>query len=241
VNASFAARLMRWRRWPILRRLKIVSCDDHDLFRAGLGQALTRVDAEAELLEAGSAKELFDLVGEHDDLDLLLLDHGLPDGNGLDLLTRFRERFPAVPVVMVSGTEEPELVRAVLDRGASGFIPKSSPRDVLVQALQLVLAGGIYVPPLALQGTETHAGVGTPEREARQQRVASRLTARQQETLQLLAKGLTNREIAGVLGISFTTVKGHVSAIFEALEVSNRTEAVMAMVEMGLAEADGER
>jgi DNA-binding NarL/FixJ family response regulator len=232
-------RLNEWRRWPILRLLKIVSCDDHDLFRAGLAQALAQVDADAELLEAATGEELFALVEAHDDLDLLLLDHGLPDGNGLDLLTRFRGRFPTVPVVMVSGTEEPALVRAVLDQGASGFIPKSSPRDVLVKALELVLAGGVYVPPLALRGAEASAGGGAVDREARRKRVASRLTARQQETLALLAKGLTNREIAGVLGISFTTVKGHVSAIFEALEVSNRTEAVMAMVEMGLADGDG--
>ena len=147
-----ARRSTGWRSWPMLAALKVLSCDDHDLFRAGLGQALSVVDAGAELLEAGNAAELFALVDEHDDLDLLLLDHGLPDGDGLTLLTRFRERFPIVPVVMVSGTEEPALVRAVLEAGAAGFIPKSSPRELLVQALRLVLAGGVYIPPLALEG-----------------------------------------------------------------------------------------
>ncbi|MGH0032866.1 MAG: response regulator transcription factor [Myxococcota bacterium] len=215
--------------------MKILSCDDHDLFRKGLAEALRLLDPDAELLEASTAQEMLEQVAAHEDLDLLLLDHGLPDTDGLDLLDGLRERFPAVPVVMISGTEDPELVRAVLDRGAVGFVPKTAPSGVLVGALRLVLAGGVYVPPLALEGAPLRSGRA---RDAQRRRLAANLTPRQEETLRLMAKGLTNREIAGILGIGVTTVKGHVAAILEALEVSNRTEAVMAMVELGLADAD---
>ncbi len=212
--------------------MKLLTCDDHDLFRAGLRQVLEDVDPTATLLEADRGEEALRLVEEHPDLDLLLLDLGLPDTDGMALLHEIRQRHPAIGVAIVSGSEEPALVRETLEAGAMGFIPKSSKRPVLKQALSLIFAGGVYVPPLALEQDEA------PKRESRRPRRTGVLTDRQLAVVELMRKGLTNREIGDALGISAGTVKVHVAAILEALDVTNRTEAVTAVEELGLLGAD---
>jgi DNA-binding NarL/FixJ family response regulator len=202
--------------------VKVLTCDDHALFREGLRHVVAELPEVTGILECGTGAEALEIAAANTDLGLALLDLALPDGGGLALLQSFRARFPLVPVVMISGTDRPGSIRAALEAGASGFIPKSHERQLLLRALQIVLAGGVYVPPGAL------AAAGPS------------LTERQVEVLRLLAKGLTNREIAGVLGISATTVKGHVAAVFEALDVTNRTEAVRVMLDLGLAETEPE-
>lgn len=209
--------------------MKVLSCDDHDLFRAGLRQALEEIGA-TEVIEAGTAADALRLVAEHDDLDLVLLDLGLPDRNGTEVLATLRKDHPLVPVAVLSGGEEPARIRAALSAGAVGFIPKSSNRDLLLSALRVIQAGGIYVPPMALDAPDA-----APAGSARSTAVA-KLTARQREVLELVSKGLTNKEISGVLGIAEGTVKGHLAALFEVLDVTNRTEAVRVMAEMGLVE-----
>jgi DNA-binding NarL/FixJ family response regulator len=212
--------------------MKILACDDHDLFREGLRRVVGELGGEAELLEAGDAEEALSLVEAHPDLGLVLLDLSLPGASGLSLLRTLRERFPLVGVVVVSASEDPADIRAALDAGASGFVPKTSKRGVLLSALELVLAGGVYVPPALLR-----PGAAAPDAPARRERVTA-LTPRQRDVLRLMQKGLTNREIADVLGISAATVKVHVAAILETLDVSNRTEAAMAMAELGLFDDD---
>lgn len=202
--------------------MKLLSVDDHDLFREGLRQVLRGLPGDLELLEAAHAEAALTLLEREGDVGLVLLDLGLPDTDGLSLLGTLRERFPLVAVVVVSANEDPATARAAIERGASGFIPKTSDRTLLLQALELVLSGGVYVPPFAMQA---------PEPSARQ---PDKLTPRQREVAELMTKGLTNKEIASVLGIAAGTVKLHVAAVLAALDVSNRTEAVMAMVELGL-------
>jgi len=211
----------------MLALVKVLSCDDHDLFRSGLRQVLEEMD-ETELLEAGTGEEALRIAAEHDDLDLALIDLGLPDTDGLSLLATLRERHPLVAVAVLSGSEDPAGMRAALDAGAVGFIPKSSKRPVLLSALQLIQAGGVYVPAEIL-AAEAPAARATPASS-----VAAKLTPRQREVLDLVSKGLTNKEICGVLGIAEGTVKGHLAALFEILDVTNRTEAVRAMVDLGL-------
>lgn len=198
--------------------LKILSCEDHALFRDGLRGVVAELPDAPELIGAGSAAEAFRVLEADPDVCLVLLDLALPDADGFDVLRAMRERHPLVAVAVVSASESPRDVREALEAGASGFIPKSAERGVLLGALQMVLAGGVYAPPGLLRDEPATAG----------------LTPRQVEVARLMAKGLTNAEIADVLGIGAGTVKTHVAAILETLEVSNRTEAVSALIERGV-------
>jgi DNA-binding NarL/FixJ family response regulator len=219
--------------------ISILSCDDHDLFREGLRYALAGLEARPTLLEAGTAEEALHLVAGHDDLALVLLDLGLPDADGFALLRKLRVEYPSVAVVVVSGSDSPKQIRRALDGGAAGFIPKSSSRTVLLSALRLVLSGGVYVPPVALDAARMAAEERTSVAKTERRRDAvTGLTPRQREVLDLMGRGLTNKEIAEVLGIAALTVKVHVAAVLQALEVSNRTEAVMVMAELGLIGAE---
>ena len=199
--------------------MKILTCDDHSLFREGLRYAIASLDSArgAELLDASTAAEAIATAEAHPDLALALIDLGLPDASGLSLIDTFRSRFPHVGIVVISGSEAPGHVRSVLDAGALGFIPKSHDREALLRALGVVLQGGIYAPASAM------AGAPLPK-----------LTERQREVMRLIAKGLTNREIADALSISANTAKHHVAAVLTALDVTNRAEAVRVMIDQGL-------
>jgi DNA-binding NarL/FixJ family response regulator len=213
--------------------MKILICDDHELFRAGLRLVLTQLEESTALIDASSAEETFRIAEAEPDLDLVLMDLGMPGMDGLSALGVLRERFPALPVVIVSASERHADVRAAIDRGASGFIPKSSSAPVLLAALRLVLSGGVYVPPLVLATSEP-ASAGAPRADDRRRERAAALTPRQLEVLDLMARGRTNREICDSLGIAEGTVKAHVATILEALDVANRTEAAAVMRDLGI-------
>ncbi len=204
--------------------MKLLSCDDHSLFREGLRQVLLDLPASYELLEARSAAETRRALESNPEIGLVLLDLELPDARGIDLLTELRERFPLVGVAVVSASERPADVSACMELGAVGYIPKSSDRGQMLEALQVVLAGGAWVPPELLSALRRQPLPG--------------LTPRQRDVARLLAKGLTNREIGGVLGIGSGTVKTHVAAILRELAVSNRTEAVLELVDHGIVDPD---
>lgn len=206
--------------------MRILVCDDHALFREGLRHVLRELAPGVEIVPAAGAAEALRAV-EDPALDLVLLDLRLPGEDGLAVLRKIRVLAPTLPVVMLSASESAADARASLEAGASGFVPKSSTAPVLLSALRLVLAGGVYLPALLLD-----AAPGEPV-EAHRRR-GEGLTERQREVLVLLARGLTNREIAQTLAIAEGTVKAHVAAIFEALDVTNRTEAASAMHELGL-------
>ncbi len=216
--------------------MKILVCDDHAIFRDGLRTVLADIESDVELLEAAEATAALATAEAEPDLDLVLLDLEMPGMDGQTGLRRFRSEHPTLPVVIVSASDDATRMRAAIDAGASGYIPKSSGRQELLAALRLVLAGGVYVPREALgapaQGAAEIAAARRRER-------AQNLTERQIEVLSLIARGLTNREICGVLSIAEGTVKAHVGAIFEALEVTNRTEAAVAARELDL-KAPGE-
>lgn len=195
----------------------------------GLRAVLRAIDEDAELLEAADGGEALRLAAQHPDLDLVLLDLEMPGVDGRTGLRRLRAAHPEIPVVIVSAAADGAQMRASLDAGASGYVPKGMPAAEMRAALQLVLAGGVYVPRGALGAPPDAA----KSHEARRRRVAG-LTPRQRDVLLLVVRGLTNREICGVLAIAEGTVKAHVAAILDALGASNRTEAAMLARELGL-------
>ena len=127
--------------------MKILVVDDHALIREALRGVLKELKGDAEILEAPNARLAMHRIEENPDIELILLDLNLPDGSGLELLRALRERYPAISVVVLSASDERENVAKALDLGALGFIPKSSPREVMLSAFNLIFAGGIYVPP----------------------------------------------------------------------------------------------
>ena len=212
--------------------MKILVADDHALFRDGLRYLLGQLGAPVEVFEAKDGAGALELVGLHPDLELVLLDLAMPGIDGLAGLRLLRARCPAVPVVILSGSEEPADVRQALDAGALGFIPKSSTSQVMLNALRLVLSGGTYLPPSYLERTQ---GMRVPLAASSVDSLG--LTPRQLDVLRLLGQGHSNKEIARVLELAEGTVKLHISAILRALGVNNRTRAVVAAARLlGLAE-----
>jgi len=212
--------------------VKVLVVDDHPLIREALRQVLKQLDNHVELLEAPSAVEALAAAAQSDDLDLILLDLTLPDSDGFGLLSKLRAQYPEIPVVVLSASEQPETVIRALDAGAMGFIPKTSPNDVLIGALRLVLSRGVYLPPQVLrQHAATFASL-TPASPASFRDVG--LTERQAQVLALLVQGKPNKLICRDLHLAEGTVKIHITAILKALQVTNRTQAVISVSRLGL-------
>ncbi len=215
--------------------MKFLVVDDHSLIREAMRGVLRELCGEAVVLEAASASQATDLIGQHPDLALILLDLQLPDRDGVELLRELRERHPAISVVMQSAFSDRDTVVKALDNGALGFIPKTDSRDVLLGALRLILAGGTYIPPDVLSRGPA-AAPAAPSRPPPQKRLTPAelgLTERQVEVLALMMQGKSNKHICRELDLAEPTVKNHVSAILKALEVTNRTEAVLAVAALG--------
>jgi DNA-binding NarL/FixJ family response regulator len=219
--------------------VKILVVDDHPLILEALHHVLRQLDREVEVHDARSAAEGRKLIAAHPDTGLLLLDLTLPDVDGLTLLDELRHSFPAIPVVVLSGSDRREDVLRAIDLGAMGFIPKTSSNQVMLQALRLVLSGGVYLPPAALvhqEEAEVEAAGSGPET-ASAGRVTARelgLTGRQAQVLALILQGKPNKVICRELGLAEGTVKIHVAAILRALNVSTRTQAVIEASRLGL-------
>lgn len=212
--------------------MKILVVDDHPLIRTALRYALAELEDEVELFDAADCARALQLAQARPDLDLILLDLELPDVKGLEALARVRQACPATPVVVISGREERAVVLAALDAGAMGFIPKSLTNPVMLSALHLVLSGGVYVPPQALSG---HAAAPR-ERPGQRPRPADLgLTERQAEVLALMVQGKSNKLICRELNLAEGTIKIHVTAILKALNVDNRTQAVIEVGRLDLA------
>jgi DNA-binding NarL/FixJ family response regulator len=220
--------------------MKFLVVDDHALIREAMRGVLRELCGDAPVLEAASAAQATGLIGQHPDLSLILLDNKLPDRNGVELLRELRELHPAISVVMLSAFSDRETVVEALDNGALGFIPKTDSREVLLGALRLILAGGTYIPPDVL--ARTPAGAAPPtERSAEKPPAAQKrlspadlgLTERQVDVLALMMQGKSNKLICRELDLAEPTVKNHVSAILKALNVTNRTEAVLAVAALG--------
>ena len=207
--------------------MRILIVDDHPLVREALRGTLLALVPDATFLEAADATGAARALREHADVDLVVLDLGLPDRDGLDVLAELRDTRPALPVVVLSADEDGRTMRRALELGALGFVPKSASREITLGAFALVLAGGVYVPPETLGPS---AGVTSPPPiGGRGDRAGGPgLTERQAEVLELMRRGMSNKAICRRLDIAEATVKNHVTAILRAFGASNRTEAVVA-------------
>jgi DNA-binding NarL/FixJ family response regulator len=216
-------------------QMKILVIDDHVLIRESLQGVLREWQRDAAILEASDCRQAMQLIEEHTDLELVLLDLNLPDGDGFHVLADLQERYPAISVVVLSASKDRDSMLRALDLGALGFIPKSARRAVMLSALQLVFSGGIYIPPDILVRQE----LPSPRAEAirrRRSKVSPSdfgLTQRQLEVLAHMMQGKSNKMICRSLGVTEATVKTHVTAILKALNVSSRIEAVIAVGQLG--------
>jgi DNA-binding NarL/FixJ family response regulator len=227
--------------------MKVLLVDDHPLILTALQAVIQGLGDDVTVIGAVSAREARQVLQESADYDLVLLDLQLGDANGFDVLVELRADYPALPVVIVSASDRSSDVIRAIDLGAMGYVPKRASNAMLFEALHLVMQGGIYVPPMTL-GPE-HAAhraegdtvpsylsivreqseAGEP---AAQPLATIGLTPRQSDVLGLLLQGKPNKLIARELGLSVETVKDHVAAVLRALNVSSRTQAVLAVSQM---------
>lgn len=219
--------------------MKVLLIDDHPLILSALQSVIQGLSDNVVVVTAGSAQEAREKLLAQSDFDLVLLDLQLGDANGFDVLVEFRAAYPALPVVIVSASDRASDVIRSIDLGAMGFVPKRASTETLFEALHMVMMGGIYVPSMSM-GSE-----GAPDDEGPLRRTAIDagfqthesieslgLTPRQTEVLTLLLKGHPNKIIARDLKLSVETVKDHVAAVLRALNVSSRTQAVLAIGQM---------
>jgi len=203
-----------------MTRRRIIIVDDHPLFRAALRQTLAGGDATVSVEEAGDLANLSSSLDADRDCDLVLLDLNMPGVRGFSGLLLVRAQYPEIPVMIISAVEDATVVRRAFELGASGYLHKSEGPTEIRRAIETVLAGEVFVP----KGTTI---TGDDEQSALMKRLAS-LTPQQVRVLMMLSDGLMNKQIAYELSISEATVKAHVSAILQKLDVDSRTQAVIA-------------
>ncbi|WP_230531326.1 response regulator [Microvirga roseola] len=206
----------------------IIIADDHPLFRGALRQAIASSMPQARVIEASGMEDLNAALTQERDVDLILLDLTMPGVQGFSGLMSLRAQFPELPVVIVSATEEPTVIRRAMDFGASGFIPKSIDTDSIGGAIQAVLDGDTWTPP------DVDLSAAEDKETADLVRRLGTLTPQQVRVLTMLSEGLLNKQIAYELGVSEATVKAHVSAILDKLGVDSRTQAVIAASKIGV-------
>jgi two-component system, NarL family, nitrate/nitrite response regulator NarL len=195
--------------------MKLLIVDDHSLLRDGLSALLRQLGPNTIVLNANGGAEALDVAAREPDLDLVILDLAMPDMDGPQVIKALGARRPDLPIVVLSASEDAADVRRVMALGALGYVPKSANPQTLLSALQLVLAGELYVPALLLAEPAAASAESAP-----------RLTPRQSDVLTQMCLGLSNKGIARHLAMSEKTVKTHVTAIFKILGAANRTQAV---------------
>jgi DNA-binding NarL/FixJ family response regulator len=211
--------------------MNLLLVDDHALFREGLRALLEKISPGVEIHETAAIKGAVELCAATE-FRMALLDLGLAASDGLATLDEFRLAIPELPVVVLSSEQDPACIRAAIEKGAVGFIPKSHTADLMIAALQFVTSGGVYLPPhvLGLKAQLNEGDAAPADRAA----LFGRFSTRQREVAQMLLQGRSNKEIARQLNVSEGTVKAHVSAIFQLLGAKNRVEAVMIAAKSGI-------
>ncbi len=219
--------------------MNILLVDDHPLFREGMSLLLHSLLDDVTTFEAGSSEEALEKLAMLEQVDLMMIDIGLPGMSGLEGLSVVRRDFPDVPVVVLSSNDDRESVLSALDRGAMGFVPKSSSSKVLEAALKLILAKGVYLPANVFlaerAGTDIRVLPAPSGQQAHNVTCEQLgLTPRQSDVLHLVLQGKSTKAICRDLNLSISTIKTHTSAALRALNVTTRTQAVIAAGKLGL-------
>lgn len=222
--------------------MKVLLIDDHPLILSALKSVIQGMGDHVNVVGASSDQAARETLKADPGFDLALLDLQLGDANGFDLLADMRTAYPALPVVVISASDRTSDVIRAIDMGAMGFVPKRSTNETLIDALQQVMSGGVYVPPMSMGSEESYAeptpapSVGGFASQGDFQKAPDLaslgLTPRQTDVLALLLQGQPNKLIARELNLSVETVKDHVAAVLRALGVSSRTQAVLAVSQM---------
>lgn len=206
--------------------MKLLLIDDHTLFREGIRLVLHRLDNVEEIYEAGTLDESCALAELNRDIDLVLLDLGIPGNHNTLGIKRIQTILPSAIIVIISAREDHLLVKQTIAAGAKGYIPKSSSSTTMIKAIRNIISGDNYIPEFALSSLgEFHIN---------KTNMTIELTERQREVLQMVAIGKSNKEIANELGMAENTVRVHVAAILKVLKVENRTQAAFAGRQLGL-------
>lgn len=206
----------------------VIIADNHTLVIEGLSQSLKKYNKQLCITPATSEKQLRELIRHHENIELIVLELNLADARRFAMLDFIREQMLSTPVVVLSASKDVIDMRIAINKGAKAYLTKTEPLEVILSAIQLVLAGGVYMPPILIQKNQANAKQCIDNRRAN-------LTRRQKEVLMLLTEGLSNKEIGRELYLSEATVKAHVSAILKTLAVDNRTQAVNAAQKLSLA------
>jgi DNA-binding NarL/FixJ family response regulator len=216
------------------RGMKILVVDDHPVLREGLSALLRQEEPQTIIVQASSAAEALAAVERHGDLDIVVLDLMMPGTSGLSTISEIGRARPELTVIVLSSSEDPRDVRNAFSQAALGYVPKSASQTTLLSAIWLVMSGELYIPPLMLNQVAAAKSV------ADRPMVRALLTTRQIDVLRRIREGQPNKTIAYEMDISEKTVKAHVTAIFKALNVVNRTQAAAAGRDLGLIQSTRE-
>lgn len=209
--------------------MKVLIADDHALFRDGLSMHLEQIDPEAVVFQAGSFSQALKIIDDEKKLDLVIIDLDMPDMAWEEGIEELKKKSNGARFVVVSATEDGKSIRKTMENGISGYIPKRSDPKIMTGALKLILDGGTYLPPSILE-SGSNSGNASGENKSR----GKTLTNRQSQVLELVAQGLSNKQIAYEMGVSEATVKLHINALLRSIGATNRTQAVIIAQKMGL-------
>lgn len=222
--------------------MKFLIADDHELFLQGLGFILHKEYPQTEIVSAKNYTEIFEILQKDKNFDLILTDLAMPGADWLEAIEKIHKLCPDVPIIIISAVFEREILQKTYDLGVSGYVSKAFPNNLIIGAINLVLAGGIYIPPEILQMSikSPSATVQKLLKDLSQSQTKSDkvLTPRQTEVLRCMAEGLSNKQIAYKLNVSEGTVKIHITLLMRTLEVTNRTSAVRKATQLGLLKED---
>ncbi len=226
--------------------MRFLIADDHELFLQGLEFILRKQYPDADIVLTNSYTGILDILQKQKNFDLIITDLAMPGGNWLEALKKMHADCPEVPIIIISAVFDKTILQKTFDSGVSGYVSKSFPNSLIISAINLVLAGGMYIPPEVLQMGLRSASepvqnllkdLQTDTGDSKENHI---LTPRQTEVLQCLAEGLSNKQIAYKLGLSEGTVKIHITLLMRALDVSNRLAAVREAVKRGIIHESGQ-